>query len=122
MVWRLEHVQLAIGKGDEERCDAFYVGVLGFEVLEKPPLLAERGGRWYQRDEAVLHLGVVESFSPAKKAHPALLVDDYDHLLGRLEAAGIDIRPDEAIPGRRRSYVHDPVGNRIELVDGASPR
>ena len=93
MVWRLEHVQLAIGKDDEERCDAFYVDVLGFEVLEKPPLLAERGGRWYQRDEVVLHLGVEERFFPAKKAHPALLVDDYDQLLRCLEAAGIERRP-----------------------------
>ena len=67
MAWRLDHVQLAIGNGDEERCDAFYVGVLGFEVLEKPPLLATRGGRWYRRDDAVLHLGVEEHFTPARK-------------------------------------------------------
>ncbi|HEV7958427.1 MAG TPA: VOC family protein [Acidimicrobiales bacterium] len=119
MPWKLEHVQLAIGEGDEERCDAFYVGLLGFRVLDKPPVLAARGGRWYQRDDAILHLGVVEVFSPAKKAHPAFVVDDYDGLLSRLSAAGVNNQPDENIPGRRRCYVHDPVGNRIELIDGA---
>ncbi len=122
MVWRLDHVQLAIGKGDEERCDEFYVGVLGFEALDKPPILAARGGRWYRRDEVVLHLGVEEGFSPAKKAHPALVVDDYDDLVGRLSAFGVGLRPDESIPGRRRCHLDDPVGNRIELIDGASAR
>jgi hypothetical protein len=34
----------------------------------------------------------------------------------------VDIRPDESIPGRRRCHIDDPVGNRLELIDGASPR
>jgi hypothetical protein len=37
MAWFLEHVQLAIPSGEEGRCDDFYVGLLGFTVLEKPP-------------------------------------------------------------------------------------
>lgn len=119
MAWSLDHVQLAIGPGDEERCDAFYVGLLGFSTLEKPPVLAARGGRWYRRDGATLHLGVEDGFSPAKKAHPALAVDDYDELLARLGASGYEATPDESIPGRRRCHVSDPVGNRLELIDGA---
>jgi catechol 2,3-dioxygenase-like lactoylglutathione lyase family enzyme len=120
MPWTIEHVQLAIGEGDEERCDEFYVGLLGFWTIEKPPVLAARGGRWYQRDDAIVHLGVEEGFSPAKKAHPAFMVDGYDELLSRLGAAGVDNQPDQNIPGRRRCYVDDPVGNRIELIDGAA--
>jgi catechol 2,3-dioxygenase-like lactoylglutathione lyase family enzyme len=120
MPWTLEHVQLAIGEGDEERCDEFYVGLLGFRTLEKPPVLAARGGRWYQRDDAIVHLGVEDGFSPAKKAHPAFMVDGYDVLLSRLAAAGIGNQPDENILGRRRCYVEDPVGNRVELIDGAA--
>ena len=118
MAWFLEHVQLAIPAGEEESCDDFYVGLLGFTVLEKPPLLAARGGRWYQRDDAVLHLGVDAHFAPATKAHPALVVDDYAGLVSRLEDAGLTIRPDDTIPGRRRCHVDDPVGNRVELIDG----
>jgi catechol 2,3-dioxygenase-like lactoylglutathione lyase family enzyme len=118
MPWSLEHVQLAIPAGEEAHCDEFYVGLLGFAVLDKPPVLAARGGRWYQRDDAVLHLGVDRNFVPATKAHPALVVDDYEGLLARLESAGVTIRPDDTIPGRRRCHVDDPVGNRVELIDG----
>jgi catechol 2,3-dioxygenase-like lactoylglutathione lyase family enzyme len=122
MGWFIDHVQLAIPAGEEGRCDTFYVDLLGFHVLEKPPVLAARGGRWYQRDEAVLHLGVDAHFTPATKAHPALVVDNYDELLERLRRSHVQIRPDESIPGRRRCHVDDPVGNRLELIDGASPR
>ena len=117
MSWRLDHVQLAIPAGSEELCDDFYVGLLGFKTLEKPPILAARGGRLYQRDEAVVHLGVEEDFLPAKKAHPALVIDYYEGLMARLEQAGVVVRPDESIPGVRRCHVEDPVGNRIELID-----
>jgi catechol 2,3-dioxygenase-like lactoylglutathione lyase family enzyme len=115
--WRLDHVQLAIPAGSEELCDEFYVGLLGFTTLEKPPILAARGGRWYQRDEAVVHLGVEEEFLPAKKAHPALVIDFYEGTVERLKSAGVEVRPDESNPGVRRCHVDDPVGNRLELID-----
>jgi catechol 2,3-dioxygenase-like lactoylglutathione lyase family enzyme len=120
--WHLDHVQLAIPSGSEARCDEFYVGVLGFVTLEKPPVLAARGGRWYQREDATLHLGVESDFRPAKKAHPALVVEEYDQLVSRLTAHGVTVLPDEDNPGVRRCYVDDPVGNRLELIDAASPR
>jgi catechol 2,3-dioxygenase-like lactoylglutathione lyase family enzyme len=120
--WHLDHVQLAIPPGTEARCDEFYVGLLGFVMLPKPPVLALRGGRWYQRDDATLHLGVESEFRPATKAHPALVVEEYDELLHHLEAAGVTVLPDEDNPGVRRCYVDDPVGNRIELIDAVSPR
>ena len=117
MAWSLDHVQLAIPAGEEGRCDDFYVGLLGFLVLEKPSVLAARGGRWYQRDAAIVHLGVDPHFAPATKAHPAFVVDDYEELVARLSDAGVAIRPDDTIPGRRRCHVDDPVGNRVELID-----
>jgi catechol 2,3-dioxygenase-like lactoylglutathione lyase family enzyme len=83
---------------------------------------AARGGRWYQRDEAALHLGVEEDFRPAKKAHPALVIENLDEIVDRLRGAGVDVRFDETIPGRRHCYVDDPVGNRLELIDAASSR
>ncbi|MFY9782086.1 MAG: VOC family protein [Acidimicrobiales bacterium] len=120
MPWRLDHVQLAIPPGSEERCDEFYVGLFSFETLEKPPSLAARGGRWYRRGDATLHLGVEEYFLPAKKAHPAFAVDDYYGLIERLAQAGVVVRPDDSIPGVRRCHVDDPVGNRLELIDSGN--
>jgi catechol 2,3-dioxygenase-like lactoylglutathione lyase family enzyme len=113
----LDHVQLAMPEGREADAEAFYTGVLGLERLAKPEPLAARGGCWFSNGDVVLHLGVESDFRPARKAHPALCVRGYDELLEELSAAGITARPDTELPGVRRSYVDDPFGNRIELID-----
>jgi catechol 2,3-dioxygenase-like lactoylglutathione lyase family enzyme len=84
--------------------------------ISKPPELAKRGGAWFASGSVQLHLGVEPDFQPARKAHPALLCRDYDVLLNALRAAGISVQPDNNIPGVRRCHIHDPFGNRIELV------
>ena len=50
MRFRIDHTQLAIPPGGEDLADTFYVDLLGFRVLEKPPSLAKRGGRWYDHE------------------------------------------------------------------------
>lgn len=117
----LDHVQLAMPAGEEEAAEAFYCGLLGFEVMAKPPVLAARGGRWFGCDggRVQLHLGVEDDFRPARKAHPALLVEDLDDLVRALSGAGVAVRFDEDNPGVRRCYVEDPFGNRIELIESA---
>ncbi len=112
----LDHVQLAMPVDGEEAADAFYAGLLGFEVEAKPPALAGRGGRWYVSGPVRLHLGVETDFRAARKAHPALAVADLDDLVSRLGAAGAGFRVDTEVPGVRRGFVDDPFGNRIELI------
>ena len=114
----LDHVQLAMPVGREEEADAFYCDLLGFDVLPKPAPLAARGGRWYAAGEVQVHLGVDAEFRPAKKAHPALVVDGIDELAARLRAAGVTPRWEDDQPGMRHCYVDDPFGNRIELIAG----
>jgi len=114
--WQLDHVQLAIPAGAEEQCDAFYVDLLGFRIVAKPALLAQRGGRWYQKGATQLHVGVDPDFRPAKKAHPAFVVSNYDEVLDQLRAAGVTITPSDEIPGTTRCHINDCVGNRIELI------
>jgi catechol 2,3-dioxygenase-like lactoylglutathione lyase family enzyme len=96
---------------------AFYVGALGFQEVPKPPKLAARGGAWFAAEGVGVHLGVEDPFAPARKAHPAFLVADLAAFRERLRQAGVDVNMDDAIPGVRRAYVHDPFGNRIELID-----
>ena len=72
--WSVEgfhHVQLAMPPGREDDAEAFYAGVLGFDVVPKPEHLAARGGRWFRSGVTELHLGVEEGFAPSAKAHPA---------------------------------------------------
>jgi len=112
----LDHVQLAMPAGEEERAEAFYSGLLGLARQEKPEPLASRGGCWFSNGRVTVHLGVEADFRPAKKAHPALVVDDFDALVERLAGAGHAVRPDTDLPGVRRGYVDDPFGNRVEVI------
>ena len=115
---RLDHVQLAIPKGAEDLCRPFYVGLLGLKEVPKPPALAGRGGLWLESGSVRIHLGVEEDFRPARKAHPAIAVADLDGLARTMSEAGHEPAWDEAIPDVRRFYVQDPVGNRIEFMEG----
>jgi catechol 2,3-dioxygenase-like lactoylglutathione lyase family enzyme len=112
----IDHVQLAMPPGMEDSARAFYCGVLGMTELSKPAELVKRGGCWFSSGGVQIHLGVEQDFRPAKKAHPALRCRDYDTLLARLRQAGIGVVPDDNDPGVTRCYIHDPFGNRIELV------
>jgi len=116
MITGVDHVQLAMPRGREDSARAFYAGLLGMTELAKPPALAVRGGCWFASGSAVLHLGVEERFAPARKAHPALLVDDLDGLFAVLTGAGhACVRADGEIPGIRRFHTDDPFGNRVEF-------
>lgn len=112
-------MQLAAPPGGEERARRFYGALLGLDELAKPEALRARGGVWFACGAQQLHVGIEEPFAPARKAHPALVVDDLDELAGRLRDDGVEVVWDDAIPGVRRFYAADPFGNRLELV-GAS--
>jgi catechol 2,3-dioxygenase-like lactoylglutathione lyase family enzyme len=94
---------------------AFFCGVLGMTEVAKPRELAKRGGCWFASGDVQVHLGVEAEFRPARKAHPGLRCADLRGLLQRLREAGIDYEEDGAT-GSPRAFVHDPFGNRIELV------
>lgn len=115
----LDHVQLAMPAGAEDTARAFYAGVLGMTELPKAPNLAARGGVWFTAGGAHLHLGVEAEFRPARKAHPALLVDGLAALAERCDACGHPVRRDEPLAGYDRVYVDDPFGNRVELMEPA---
>jgi catechol 2,3-dioxygenase-like lactoylglutathione lyase family enzyme len=104
-------------EGAEMDAIRFYEGVLGLTQVPKPAHLAARGGCWFESGEVRLHLGVEAGFRPARKAHPALMVDDLGALIDRLEEADIEIVRDQPLPGFDRIYVSDPFGNRLELVE-----
>jgi catechol 2,3-dioxygenase-like lactoylglutathione lyase family enzyme len=116
MPWLVHHIALAIPPGGEARARRFYGEVLGCEELAKPPSLSERGGVWFRYGAVEIHLGIEEGHSPARKAHPGILVGDLDELEARLRAADHEVQPDYLLPGYRRFYVSDPFGNRLEFL------
>ena len=113
----IDHVQLAMPEGGEASAQEFYEGLLGLRRVPKPPHLERRGGCWFENDSVKVHLGVDADFRPARKAHPALVVQDLDRLVERLRAAGVTVHDDERLGGHARAFVDDPFGNRIELLE-----
>ena len=115
----LHHVQLAMPPGSEAAARDFFSGVLGMPEIDKPRVLAARGGAWFRAGGLELHLGVEEDFRPARKGHPGILVTDLDDVVRRLRSAGQNVTWDGDFPGFRRIYAHDPFGNRLEFLEPA---
>ncbi|GHC61982.1 VOC family protein [Streptomyces flavofungini] len=117
MLAAVDHVQLAAPPGSEGALRAFYVDVLGMAEVLKPPVLAGRGGCWFEAGAVRLHLGIEADFRPARKAHPGLLVSGIEAYAARVAALGARVTWDDHLPGHRRFYSEDPVGNRLEFLE-----
>jgi len=116
---RLHHMQLAMPRAEEQVARDFFVGVLGMTEVDKPPVLAARGGAWFRAGDVELHLGIEDNFRPARKGHPGIVVTDLDDVVHRLTESGQDVSWDADFPGFRRVYAHDPFGNRLEFLQPA---
>ena len=103
--------------GEEEKAREFYVRILGFKEIPKPAELAKRGGAWFESGNVQLHLGVDTDFRPARKAHPAFIVDQLDALIEKAQLASYETDTTQPpLDGYKRAHVFDPFGNRIELI------
>ena len=114
----VDHIQIAMPSGEEEKARSFYISMLGFTEIPKPTELVKRGGAWFQSENVQLHLGVESDFRPARKAHPAFIVEDLDTLLEKVQRAGYETDTSQpALDGYKRAHIFDPFGNRIELME-----
>ena len=113
----IDHVQLAMPVGEESKARAFFINILGFHEIPKPAELAKRGGAWFESEHVQLHIGVEANFRPARKAHPAFIVDDLEALIAAAQSAGYETDTTQPpLDGYKRAHVFDPFGNRIELM------
>ena len=121
---RLHHVQVACPPGGEDGARRFYAEGLGMTEVDKPPALAGRGGCWFRAYDdyggvaAELHVGVEDPFAPARKAHPAFVVDDLDEVAQRLRSLGFEVDETErgTFPAYERFHTRDAHGNRVEML------
>lgn len=129
---RLHHVQVAMPAGAEDDARRFYRDALGMTEVEKPADLRARGGAWFRGYDdrgavsAEIHVGVEDPFVPARKAHPALLLDDVtelEHAATRLARLGfeVDWSQRRTFPGHERLHSVDSHGNRVELLAETAP-
>lgn len=114
---KIDHVQLAMPVGEEDKAREFFVHVLKFKEIKKPESLRGRGGVWFQAGTIHLHLGVEQPFTPAKKAHPAIRVENINAMKDYLLENTVDVSVDTNLPGANRFYIYDPFGNRLEFLE-----
>jgi catechol 2,3-dioxygenase-like lactoylglutathione lyase family enzyme len=115
----IDHVQVAIPPGADHAARAFYGGVLGLPEIPKPAPLNASGGLWFVTGATQLHIGGQANFVPAKKAHPAFIVEDFAAYCALLRERSVVVREEAQVAGRRRAGIEDPFGNRIELIEAA---
>jgi predicted enzyme related to lactoylglutathione lyase len=110
-------VQVVVPPGAVDEAARFYGDVVGFERIARPETMGGVGA-WFRAGSQQLHVSEFEDFVAAAKAHPAFELDgtELEALAGRLAAAGAEVSWDERLPGARRFYSFDPVGNRLEFL------
>jgi catechol 2,3-dioxygenase-like lactoylglutathione lyase family enzyme len=124
---RLHHVQVACPPGGEDAARRFYAEGLGLTEVEKPADLRARGGAWFRAYDdagavvAEIHVGVEEPFAPARKAHPAFVLDAVAGLeatAARLAGLGheVDWSQRTTFAGHERFHTFDAHGNRVEVL------
>ncbi|RYB92796.1 glyoxalase [Nocardioides glacieisoli] len=124
---RLHHVQVACPPGGEDAARRFYADGLGMTEVDKPVDLVARGGCWFRAYDdagavaAELHVGVEDPFAPARKAHPAFVLDDlgaFDEVAARLRDLGFEVDESQrgTFPGHVRFHTSDAHGNQVEVL------
>jgi catechol 2,3-dioxygenase-like lactoylglutathione lyase family enzyme len=119
LIKRLHHSSLLVT--DLARARAFYEGILGLELSSlRPPMPFD--GVWYEIGEQQMHLlalpspeeGLERPTHGGRDRHTALLVNDLDELIVRLEKAHIPYTASQS--GRKAVFCRDPDGNALEFM------
>ena len=111
-----DHVQLDMPEGAQDRARAFYCQVLGMQEPPKPARLRQ-AAVWCRLGSVELHLSAEPVAVTSQSAHPGIRVQGLRELADQCEAAGYQPRFDDRYPGRRRFYMEDPFGNRLEFLE-----
>jgi len=123
---RYHHVTHNISRRNVGAARHFYGDVLGLREIE--PMGDPRNERliWFAIAEQQLHLVIRDQPDVPTSRHFAVLIDDFDSFVSRLEQHGVvmdelkpgshwSLRPD----GSKVAFCYDPDRNRIELMGSA---
>ena len=117
----IQHVSFEVKPEQLADCVEFYE-LIGFRRVETPEKLAHFV-TWVERDGHQFHLLQLPATSHMNAGHAAVpLGDDYAATQARLRDAGHRVDDHEEYWGSARSFVRDPAGNLIELMEFAPPR
>lgn len=116
----ISHVQLfSVPVSDQERAKAFYVDMLGFELLRESPMGPM--GTWVQLglpggDTSITLTTWFDTMPAGSLRGMVLEVEDLDAMVAELEAKGLEFdHTVNQMPWGRYVSVQDPDGNGIAL-------
>lgn len=118
---RLDHIQICIPKGQEDKARHFYTNIIGLKEIPKPEQLISNGGLWYRIADIQLHIGTEDDTNKSKR-HPAFEVTDLQSAREHLVQHGVTLKEEIQIPGQERCSFIDPFNNRIELLQKISDK
>jgi catechol 2,3-dioxygenase-like lactoylglutathione lyase family enzyme len=109
----IQHINIPIS--DRERTRQWYEQVLGAEFLDRGP---ELNARQLQLRIGSGEIHTTDTPHPLPSGHFAIEIHDWEAMIANLEALGVPYTPPtvRAYSGGHSTYIQDPDGNRIELV------
>ena len=112
-VTMIQHINLQIS--DKERTREWYEKVLGAEYLDRGPEL-NQGQLQLRIGSGEVHSTLTPTPNPS--GHFALEIHDWEETIANLDALGVPFSPPtvRGYSGGHSTYIHDPDGNMIELV------
>jgi len=105
---------------DADRAREFYAEILGMKEIPYPstfdfPVI------WFELGDQHVHLIIANRPDSISPRHIAFHVQNASVAREALTAMGVAIEETVKIPGAERFFVHDPDGNRIELIEWQIP-
>lgn len=117
-VTQIDHASVIIT--DVERSRRFYRDVLGLKEIPKPRTF-DFTVLWFDLGNMHVHLLLKDKADTLSPRHFALRVADVAAARQWFAARGVRTEETTPIPGADRFFIHDPDGNRIEIIQWLEP-
>jgi catechol 2,3-dioxygenase-like lactoylglutathione lyase family enzyme len=117
-ITQIDHCSVIIT--DVQRSRQFYRDVLGLKEIHKPRTF-DFVVVWFDLGNQHIHLLLKEKADTLSPRHFALRVADAASARRYFQGQGIETEETTPIPGADRFFIHDPDGNRIEIIQWLRP-
>ncbi|MCH2519162.1 MAG: VOC family protein [Dehalococcoidia bacterium] len=109
----IQHINIQIS--DKEQTREWYEKVLGAKFLDRGPEL-NRGQPQLRIGSGEIHSS--HTANPVPSGHFALEINDWEEMIANLDELAVPYSPpaNREYSGGHSTYIHDPDGNMIELV------
>lgn len=115
---KIDHVSVLIT--DVDRSRAFYRDVLGMHEINRPRTF-DFVALWFDLGDQHIHLLLKDKPDTISPRHFALRVKDVAAARRYFKDLGIATQETTLIHGADRFFIHDPDGNRIEIIQWLRP-